>query len=177
MEKTSFDKLLLNTAFCCMVIDSKIDKREVAKIITMCKKFLFYKDFNFQDEINALLSEINKGAKVFLSYYLEMLNKAVLTEKQELQLIEFALNTIKADEKIKFSEVKFFKMIRPILKISNDRILDAFPDIGQFLVKGKLSESILRKITTMYLDNIELPQFEFISLLEKGSPDKETKEE
>jgi uncharacterized tellurite resistance protein B-like protein len=169
MEKVTFNKLLLNTAFCCMVIDSKIDKREVATIMSMCKKTPYYKHFNFEVEINALVTKINQGPKEYISSYLEMINNAALSENQELQLIEFALNTIKADEQIKFSEIKFFKIIRPCLKISNERILDVFPDIGQFLVKGKLTESFIKKITTLYLDNIELPKFEFISLFEDDS--------
>ena len=172
MEKTAFNKILLNTAFCCMVIDSKIDSREVTKIITLCKKTPYYKDFNFQEEINGLICLINKGAKEFIAYYLEMIKNASLTEKQELQLIDFAINTIKADERIKFSEVKFFKILRPLLNVSNDKIINVFPDTGQFLVKGQLSESFLKKVTTLYLDNIELPRFEFITSFDNGSTDK-----
>ena len=177
MEKISLDKLLLNTAFCCMVIDSKIDKREIAKIVSMCEKSHYFKNFNFQEEINILVNKINNGAKVFISYYLNMLDKALLTEKQELQVIHFALNTIKADEQIKFAEVNFFKIIRPNLKISNEKILAAFPDIGQFIVQGKLSDTFLKKVTTLYLDNIELPKFDFISLIDKSTNDKDPKEE
>jgi uncharacterized tellurite resistance protein B-like protein len=172
MEKSAFNKILLNTAFCCMVIDSKIDNREVSKIIYMCKKTHMYKDFNFQDEINALISMINNGAKEFVTYYLDMVKSASLTEKQELLLIDFAINTIKADDRIKFAEVKFFKIIRPYLNVSNEKIISDFPDTGQFLVKGKISESFMKKITTMYLDNIELPKFEFISSFDNGSNDK-----
>jgi hypothetical protein len=138
----------------------------------MCKKTPFYKDFNFQNEINCLITLINKGAKEFITYYIDMIKSALLTEKEELLLIDFAINTIKADEKIKFSEVKFFKIIRPYLNVSNEKISSVFPDTGQFLVKGKLSESFLKKVTTMYLDNIELPQFDFITSFENGSNEK-----
>jgi hypothetical protein len=63
-----------------------------------------------------------------------LLEKSTLTEQEELTLIDFAIQTIKADEQIEYSEIKFFKNIRHRLKISDNNILAVFPDIEQFLV-------------------------------------------
>ena len=129
MEKISFDKLLLKTAFCCMASDGNIDKREIASIKTMCENSSLFKDFNFQEEINTLVSKINTRGKEFISYYFDLLSKSVLTEKEELTLIDFVIQTIKADEQVEYSEIKFFKNIRHRLKISDANILAVFPDI------------------------------------------------
>jgi hypothetical protein len=43
-----------------------------------------------------------------------LLGKSTLTEQEELTLIDFAIQTIKADEQIEYSEIKFFKNIRHI---------------------------------------------------------------
>ena len=164
METISFDKLLLKSAFCCMASDGKIDKREIDLIKSMCENSPLFKDFNFEEEINTLLNKINTRGKEFISYYFELLSKSNLTEKEELTLIDFAIQTIKADEQIEYSEIKFFKNIRHRLKISDENIIAVFPDIEQFLEKDIITESFLDKIASQYLESAELPQFKLISI-------------
>jgi uncharacterized tellurite resistance protein B-like protein len=164
MGTVSFDKLLLKTAFCCMASDGNIDKREIALVKSMCEKSPLFKDLNFQEEINSLVNKINTRGKEFISYYFDLLGKSALTEKEELTLIDFAIQTIKADEQIEYSEIKFFKNIRHRLKISDGNILAVFPDLEQFLEEDIVTESYLVKITSQYLEAAELPQFELISL-------------
>ena len=164
METISFDKLLLKTAFCCMASDGNIDKREIALIKTLCENTPLFKGFNFQEEINSLVTKINTRGKEFISYYFELLGNSSLTEKEELTLIDFAIQIINADEQVEYSEIKFFKNIRHRLKISDDSILAVFPDIEQFLEEDIVTESFLDKITNQYLETAELPHFELISI-------------
>ena len=164
MEHISFDKLLLKTAFCCMASDGNIDNREITLIKSMCEKSSLFDDFNFQDEINKLVTKINTNGKNFISYYFDLLKANSLTEKEELTLIDFAIQTIKADEKIEYSEIKFFKNIRHRLQISDENILAVYPDIEQFLEEDIITESFLDKLTNQYLDLAELPTFEHINL-------------
>ena len=164
MDTISFDKLLLKSAFCCMASDGNIDNREIALIKKMCENSPLFKDFNFEEEINTLVNKINTRGKEFISYYFELLSKSNLTEKEELTLIDFAIQTIMADDKIDYSEIKFFKNIRHRLKISDENILAVFPDIEQFLEEDIATESFIDKITSQYLEFAELPQFELISI-------------
>ena len=175
MDTISFDKLVLNTAFCCMASDGVIHPKEVEKIKSMCEKSPLFEAFNFQEEINSLVDRINSRGKEFISYYFDLLNKSNLTEKEELTLINFAIQTIKADDEIEYSEIKFFKNIRHRLKISNENILAVFPDIEQFLEEDIVTESFLEKITNQYLESAELPQFELISLQTSSSEDLDNK--
>jgi uncharacterized tellurite resistance protein B-like protein len=164
MDTISFDKLLLKTAFCCMASDGHIDNREIALIKSMCEKSSLFKDFNFQEEINSLVSKINTRGKEFISHYFDLLGKSTLTEKEELTLIDFAIQTIKADEQIEYFEIKFFKNIRHRLKISDENILAVFPEIEQFIEEDIVTGSFLDKITSQYLEAAELPQFELITI-------------
>lgn len=173
MDTITYDKLLLKTAFCCMASDGHIDNKEIAIIKSMCEKSLLFKDFNFQEEINSLVNKINTNGKEFISYYFDLLKKSTLTETEELTLIDFAIQTIKADEQIEYSEIKFFKNIRHRLKVSDDTILATFPDIEQFLEEDIITESFLDKITNQYLEAAELPIFEFINLDNKSDTEKE----
>ena len=164
MDTISFDKLLLKSAFCCMASDGHIDDREIALIKSMCEKSPLFKDFNFQEEINFLVNKINTRGKEFISYYFDLLGKSNLTEKEELTLIDFSIQTIKADEQIEYSEIKFFKNIRHRLNVSDETILAEFPDIEQFLEEDIVTDSFLDKITHQYLEAAELPQFELINI-------------
>jgi uncharacterized tellurite resistance protein B-like protein len=164
METITFDKLLLTTVFCCMASDGNIDKREIELIKTMCEKLPLFKEFNFQEEISILVNQINTGGKEFISYYFDLLRETTLTEKEELTLIDFAIQTIKADEIIEYSEIKFFKNIRHRLKVSDENILAAFPDIEQFIEADIVTELFLDKITKQYLQTADLPKFELISI-------------
>ena len=133
MDTISFDKLLIKTAFCCMASDGHIDDQEIKIIKIMCRNSVLFNDFNFEEEINNLIVKINKDGIHFLSYYLDLISNSTLTEKEEILLIDFAINTIKADDKIEYSEIKFFKNIRHRLSLSNDTILTFFPDFEDFL--------------------------------------------
>ena len=147
-----------------MASDGNIDKREIALIKSMSEKSPLFKDFNFQEEINSLVSKINTRGKEFISYYFDLLSQSTLTEQEELNLIDFSIQTIKADEQIEYSEIKFFKNIRHRLKVSDDKILAVYPDIEQFLEKDIVTESFIDKITSQYLEAAQLPQFELINI-------------
>jgi len=169
MDTISFDKLLLKSAFCCMASDGHIDKREIALIESMCHNSPLFKDFNFHEEINFLVEKINTRGIEFISYYFDLLSQSVLSEEEELTLIDFAIQTIKSDDHVEYSEIKFFKNIRHRLKVSDDSILAVYPDIEQFLEEDIITESFLDKITKQYFDNAVLPKFESITLPKKDT--------
>jgi uncharacterized tellurite resistance protein B-like protein len=172
METTSYDKLLLKTAFCCMASDGHIDEREIALVKSMCEQSPLFKDFNFQEEINALVKAVNHHGKQFISEYFDLLNSSTLTEQEELTLIDFAIQTINADQQIEYSEIKFFKNIRHRLKVGDEKILKHFPDIEQYLEDDIITDSYLDKIAAQYLEISELPQFDLISITD-GSQNEE----
>jgi len=147
-----------------MASDGIIDKREIALIKSMYANSPIFNDLNFQEEINSLVNKINARGKEFIACFFDLLEKSALSEKEELTLIDFAIQTIKADEQVKYSEIKFFKNIRHRLKISDENILAVFPDIEEFLEEDVITESFIDKITNQYLDDAVLPHFELISI-------------
>ena len=164
MDTISFDKLLLKTAFCCAASNGTIEPQEITKIKELCEKSILFKDFDFQGEINLLVNKINTRGKEFISYYFDLIKNSTLTEQEELTLIDFAIQTIRADNETDYAEIKFFKNIRHRLKISDENILAVFPDIEQFLEEDIITDSFLDKITIQYLEIAELPQFELITI-------------
>ncbi|NVN97168.1 TerB family tellurite resistance protein [Candidatus Nomurabacteria bacterium] len=162
MDTMTFDKLLLLTAFCCMASDGKIDDREVKLIKPLFEKSPLFENLNFKDEINQLVKQINEQGKGFIQNYFNQLQKTELTEQEELNLIDVAIQTINADEQVEYAEIKFFKNIRYRLKVDNDTILHRFPDIEMYISEDIVTESFLDKITNQYLNSTEIPQFEMI---------------
>jgi uncharacterized tellurite resistance protein B-like protein len=163
MEQIIFDKLLLKTAFSCMACDGDIDKREIVLIKTMHQNKKIFGDIDINLELDNLLLEINRDGHQFLKSFFSELTSSSLSEQNELKLIEVAIETIKADEKIEYSEVKFFKVIRSNLKITNESILERHPDFEEYLQQDIISESYLRKLQEDFFDTQTLTKFELIS--------------
>jgi uncharacterized tellurite resistance protein B-like protein len=146
-----------------MAADGDIDKREIAIIHSMCENSPLFTNFNFQEEINLLVSKINSDGKSFIQNYFDLLNETQLSEQEELLLIDFAIQTINADDQVDYSEIKFFKNIRHRLKISDENILIHFPNIEPYLEEDIKTDGFLKKITSQFLDTTELPFFESIT--------------
>ncbi|WP_439554346.1 hypothetical protein [Flavobacterium macrobrachii] len=162
MEQLIFDKLLLKTAFSCMACDGEIDKREIVLIKTMHQNKKIFGDIDINLELDNLLLEINRDGHQFLKSFFSELTSSSLSEQNELKLIEVAIETIKADEKIEYSEVKFFKVIRSNLKIKNDVILGVHPDFEEYLEQDIISESYLSRLQNDFFDTNTLPQLDII---------------
>jgi uncharacterized tellurite resistance protein B-like protein len=162
METIDFNRLLFQTACCCMVSDGDIAEEEVNLLKNIFENSPVFNDLNFQDEINSFIAEVNEKGKDILKSYFLQLSKAELTEDEALSLIDVALRTINADEIVEYAEIKFFKNIRFRLKISDEKILERFPDIEQFLEEDIVTESFLECITNQYFESAALPQLNLI---------------
>lgn len=163
METVNFDKLLLKTAFSCMACDGDIDKREVKLIKQLHKENKTFGEIDINSELDTLLLSINKDGHQFLKNYFNELTTSELTESNELKLIEVVIATIKADDEIEYSEIKFFKVIRSKLKIDNESILDKHPDFEEYLEQDIISASYLSRLQDDFFDTHISNQFELIS--------------
>lgn len=176
MEQISFNKLLLKTAFSCMACDGDIDKREVVLIKTIHQQKKIFGEIDINQELDNLLLEINRDGHKFLRSYFNELTSSELTEQNELKLIEAAIDTIKADDKVEYSEIKFFKVIRSKLKIDNEQILAIHPDFEEYLEQDIISESYLARLQDDFCDTQTLPEFELISSIDDDTLKKLTED-
>jgi len=179
METLQFDKLLLKTAFSCMACDGDIDKREIKLIKRLHKEKKTFGDLDVNTEMDNLLIAINKDGHQFMRDYFDELTTSELTETNELNLIEVAIDTIKADEKVEYSEIKFFKVIRSKLKIDNEPILEKHPDFEDYLEQDIITDSYLARLQDDFFDTHISNEFELISEIDDDILDslKEENEE
>lgn len=166
METLHFNKLLLKTAFSCMACDGDIDKREVKLIKQLQQERKIFGEIDINAELDTLLLAINKDGQQFLKDYFNELTTTELTEANELKLIEVAIDTIKADDKVEYSEIKFFKVIRSKLKIDNEPILEKHPDFEEYLEQDIISESYLARLKDDFFDTHISNEFELISSID-----------
>ncbi len=160
METLNFNKLLLKTAFSCMACDGDIDKREVKLIKQLQMENKTFGEIDINSELDILLLAINRDGHQFLKKYFTELTSSELTEVNELKLIEVAIDTIKADDKVEYSEIKFFKVIRSKLKIDNELILAKHPDFEDYLEQDIISESYLSRLQDDFFDTHISNEFE-----------------
>jgi len=153
-------ELLLRTAFACMSCDGDIANEEVELIRQMSKERQLFGDVDIDKELDALVKEINLKGKGFLKQYLVSLAEESLDEEQELKVADVAVQTIRADEKIEYSEIKFFKVIRSNLKIvSDETLLEKIDGIDENYLAQDIRADYLQMYDD-YFNTIELPKFE-----------------
>ena len=127
-------ELYLKTVFCCIACDGDIAEEEIGLIRELGTKDKLFNDMDTEKYINAWINEINKRGSMFLQNYLNEIATEDLNEKEQLLLVSLAFNAIEADNRIEYSEVKFFKKIRSRLSISDETILGKFPNKEDFLL-------------------------------------------
>lgn len=156
------NELLLRTAFACMSCDGDIATEEVALIKQMSEENHLFGEIDIDKELNTLVKEINLKGKGFLKQYLTSLAEETLTEEQELKVADVAVQTIRADNRIEYSEIKFFKVLRSNLKIvSDETLLEKIDGIDENYLAQDIQAGYLQMYDD-YFNTIELPKFEIL---------------
>ena len=154
------NELYLKTIFCCMACDGDIAKEELARVKKIATEQSCFEEISVETTLNKYVADINEMGATFLTDYLKELSTAELSVKQEICLVDFAVQTIVADEKIEYSEVKFFKKIRSCLSLTDEQILEQQDvDIEDWLLPDiRVAED--SEWYNVIFENIKLPEDE-----------------
>ena len=156
------NELLLRTAFACMSCDGDIASEEVDLIKQMSKEKQLFGEIDIDKELDELVKEINLKGKGFLKQYLVNLAEESLTEEQEVKVADVAVQTIRADNRIEYSEIKFFKVLRSNLKnVSDETLLERIDGIDENYLAQDIQADYLQMYDD-YFNTIELPKFEIL---------------
>ena len=157
------NELLLKTAFACMSCDGEIAAEEVDVLKQMAQNKHQFGDIDINKELDMLVLEININGKAFLKQYLLSLSELTLTEDEELKIADVAVQTIRSDNKIEYSEIKFFKVIRSNLKnVSDNKLLETIEGIDENYLAQDIKTDYLH-LYEDYFENIELPKFNILN--------------
>lgn len=156
------NELLLRTAFACMSCDGDIASEEIELIKQMATEKHLFGEIDIDKELDKLVKEINEKGKGFLKQYLISLADQTLTEDEELKVADVAVQTIRADNIIQYSEIKFFKVLRSNLKVvSDETLLEKIGGIDENYLAQDIRADYLQMYDD-YFNTIELPIFEIL---------------
>lgn len=117
-----------------MACDGEIAKEEVEMIESLSSKYDMFSNVGIESYLNKWIALINENGVSFLKGYLNELSEADLSLSEQIRVIGFAIMTIEADKCIEYSEIKFFKKIRNRLSVSDEEILEQYPNKEDYLL-------------------------------------------
>ncbi len=159
MDDKQYAQLLRLTAFSCMISDSHIDAREIEQLRKLYTEFDLLKNIDFEKEYNYYIERLNSEGVSFIISFFSQLESADFTQEEMVRILDVALRTIIADEKIEYKEIRFFKNIRHRLPISDEAILNSMPGIESYLEQDITNDSSVAGLTKRYIESIEFPKF------------------
>jgi uncharacterized tellurite resistance protein B-like protein len=159
MEDQKFNRLLLKTAFSCMTCDGDIDNKEVELIKKLAEEKQIFGDLSTESELNLMTQTIKSQGQIFLRDYLKELDSSVLNSEEELRLMKVAIDVIEADNEVEYSEIKFFKLIRTYLSISNEAVLDKYPEYEDYLEEDIITDGYLVNMHNDFFKDFVVPDF------------------
>ena len=162
------NEILLRTAFCCMACDGEIAPEEVGLIKQMAIEKRLFGDIDIDMELNKLVEEFNVKGKAFLKEYLLNLADEPLTEEQEISVANVAVQTIRADKKVEYSEIKFFKVLRSHLNyVTDETLLEKIEGIDESYLAQDIRADYL-SLYEDYFNTIELTQIQIPTLKDES---------
>ena len=117
-----------------MACDGEIAEQEIEMVKNFCSSDEIFKEMDVEKTLNLWIKEINDEGGAFLNRYLNDLSSINLSKEEELKIVDLAIKIIEADDKIEYSEIKFFKKIRARLDVSDEDILEKHPDKEDYLL-------------------------------------------
>ena len=126
--------MYLKTIFCCMACDGEIAREEIDVVRRLASVHELFSEVGIKSCLNDWIAAMNEDGGAFLNAYLNELSAAGLSSSEQLFIVDLAIQTIEADKRIEYSEIKFFKKIRCRLSVSDEEILEKHPDKGDFLL-------------------------------------------
>ena len=161
MAQLNYPYLLLRTAFSFMTCDGDIDRSEVLTIKNMDKSTHLFGDIDIGKELELMLERINLKGMDFLKEYFRKVDKAKLSEDQEMELLQVAVDIIYADDQVKDEEVKFLRVLRTLLKVTDEKILGQFPQLAKdFMWEDDFTDEYIKILYSNYFKNQTLPVFD-----------------
>lgn len=157
MDKQAFDALLLKSVFACMACDQHIDAQEMAHIRQRAKEKGLFGGLDLEMELKRLESELNASGYGFFKAFFAELEAAGLDKGQELALLSASVDMVEANEEIEYAEVKFVKLIRAELQVSDEEILAANPAHEEYLKQDVIAVDAKKQLLSQFFVQDSFP--------------------
>ena len=139
-----------------MTSDGNIDNREIQIIEDLCAANTNFEGINVRQSIQEFLELIKNDSENFMSDYFKSLENLRLSPNQESIFVDFALNTILADDEIHYSEIKLLKKISKLLSLNIEDIIKKFPDFEMYLGDDIATDNTQENLSKDFLTSLNL---------------------
>ncbi|PIB36340.1 hypothetical protein BFP72_13515 [Reichenbachiella sp. 5M10] len=144
-----------------MICDTHIAEDEVALIKEKANKKKLFGDLDIEIELAKLIEHVNRRGIEFFDDYFKKVKRVQMSDEDELNLLQSAIRTIQADDKITQEEVNFLKILRVLLNVSNEKIIARFPQVGpDFVDKDRFTDIYFEELYANYIKVKEMPMFD-----------------
>ncbi|UXP34035.1 TerB family tellurite resistance protein [Reichenbachiella agarivorans] len=167
MSQSSFSSLLLRTAFSFMTCDGHIDKKEIVSIIKMGQQNNLFGEVAVDEELEIMLKKINLRGTEYLKDYFRKVEKANLSDEEQLEIIKIAVDVIYSDMEVREDEIKFLRVLRTMLDISDSVILTRFPQLAKdFMWDDEFTDEYVKKLHSNYFKDKQMPLFDVSDVID-----------
>lgn len=135
-----------------MACDGEIAPEEYNLMKSFSEKENLFDSLSFNEEFNKCLDILKEIGSNFINSYFQAITTIDLNEKEKLEIIDIAVRTILADNKVEYSEIKFFKSLVSSLDIDKDLVIKSVPNIEDYW----LEEDLSGRSDYQFFDNSEL---------------------
>ncbi|MCE9105957.1 tellurite resistance TerB family protein [Bacteroides pyogenes] len=139
--ENSFNNILFLTSFCCMVIDGDIAKEELKQLQSFAEEDKLFGEINVEEEFSKCLNVLKQIGTNFVKSYLEAIEQINFSDNEKYQILEVAVKTIYADEKIEYNEIKFFKSLCNHLNLSKESIIENVANVEEYWLEDDLASN------------------------------------
>lgn len=156
--ENSFNNILFLTSFCCMVIDGDIAKEELEQLQVFAEEDKLFGDINVEEELSKCINILKQIGPDFVKSYLEAIKENDFSDNEKYQILEIAVKTIYADEKIEYNEIKFFKSLCNHLNLSKESVIENVDNVEEYWLEDDIASSasnidFLHDINFSQIDN------------------------
>lgn len=146
------ETIFLKTALCCMACDGEISEDEIKLLQSSSILSAINKDV-----LNDQISLFKIDGKKYLKEYIVLLsdNITTISTENKIVLLRIAVDMIRADGVVKYSEIKFFKLILSVLNISSQLVLEKIDGIDEDWVENDFSQS-KDELSSSFFGNFQL---------------------
>jgi len=134
MRTQEFQQFLLRSAVIAMACDGNISSTEIEEIKKMVRTEIYFLGYDFEEPLSQNLDLIKTYGITAINQYLSEVSAVNLTDKQALILIEVLLRTIEADGKVEQREIKFVRVVKSNIGISDEALITKFPSRINYLM-------------------------------------------
>lgn len=131
MDKDSFNRLLLETAFVCTAADGVVEEGEVEALT----EFAASHHLADKEMLNTLLTQwserFNREGIGYMKDFLESLPEPDLSKKEKIRLLQMAVLTAQIDQMVWEGERTFFKLLFYKLDIKESTVLKKVKGIDE----------------------------------------------